>query len=157
MSYWNNCGKHQALYDCLLKELVPKSGRAATPDGKLLRCFSALYTEGHCNGFGNVSHAYVDEVNVLLGSRERIETMVPRAELTAVAGVFEDLLWFACDVEEDEDEEEEEEEAGAYESDAKERMEYCLAHIDLVADAVVLAVAAAHPDLAVPSKCQAPV
>ena len=70
-TYSSNNGKYQKAYDIIWKELVPKSGRAHTELGELLRRFSRVYYRYYNDGdtyddlcddeFGNAMMRYFDE------------------------------------------------------------------------------------------------
>ena len=53
MTYWNNKGKHQELYDFLYTNLVPDFGTSDTIEGEFLnianKFFYDLYNNGLCN------------------------------------------------------------------------------------------------------------
>lgn len=42
-TYWNENGKYQKAYTYFFKKLVPKTGKAETPEGEMLRTISKFY------------------------------------------------------------------------------------------------------------------
>ena len=155
MSYWDNCGKHQATYERLTSALVPATGAARTRDGELLRSLAGLHWDLFNNGGGNIAHAYQGEVAVLRKHRARIEAKAATLEdKEAVQTALDDIEWFAStpDLIDDDggsDWEDAFEEAwDAHHAEEDERRESCMSTIDKLADAVILAVAEAHPRLA---------
>lgn len=81
-TYWAGNGKYQKEYDKLFEAFVPRSGKADTIYGEILRGITNLNHEAFNNGNGNAydEHSYKDIREDYMEYLELIEEYVPDTE-----------------------------------------------------------------------------